>query len=73
LLFPTTLRDQDFELHLMKIHTVKVQKELREGAEHLALPDGTIGIPEKGQDFRQGPKIRKPEMPELLENRQVDP
>ena len=67
-----TWKGPDFEVYFLEIHTVKIYKKATEGAECLTLPHGTVGIPEKPQDFWTGPKILKSEMAELLENQLVD-
>jgi len=62
----------DFQVCSFEIHTVKIYKKGTEGVEHLTLSDGTIGTSDKPQDFWIGPKLRKSERTELLENQLVD-
>jgi len=69
---PGVLEDPDFEVRFLEIHTVKIYEKSVEGAEYLALPYGIVGMSENIQDFWLRPIIRKPKMPELLENPLTD-
>jgi len=72
MLLQASWKGPDFEVCSFKIHMVKIYKKATEGVEHLTLSYGAIGTPDKPQDFWIGPKLRKSERAELLENQLVD-
>ena len=72
MLLQASWKGPDFEVSSFEIHTVKTYEKATDGVEPLALSFGTVGTPDKPQNFWIGLKLRKSSMAELLENRLVD-